>query len=75
MNDDMIERIGEQVRIDLMNRGKSYTFQDVVKTAFSALTPADLEALLPEGWVVVPVKLTDDMTNNAKQAFVEEDSA
>jgi len=48
MNDERIKRIGERVRIDLLARGESYTFEDVARLAISALTPADLVVLVAE---------------------------
>jgi len=48
MNDEMIKRIGEHVRIDLLTSRASYTFENVARIAISSLTPADLAALVAE---------------------------
>jgi len=71
MNDEMIERLSEVLlsglELEVIHQGRgghgfnTASIKMRLERVLSALTPADLESLLPEGMVIVPVE-TDTVT-------------
>ena len=73
MNDEMIKRLTAAMDQAHNSWHGSYASdEEITKDFLSALTPADFEALLPEGWVIVGARSGDDGTSREFQVDVDD---
>jgi len=69
MNEDLIRRLSQMTQKAYTEIGPAWPL--IMSQLLGALTPADLESLLPDGMVIVPVEATEEMVKGGIDRLYE----